>query len=178
MKQQAGFTILELSVVLALMALMAGVVTVSMNGRLRGAHEDQALEAVRALDHRARHEARTGIGDVVMKIDVRAGKIQVEAQRQNERIVVDAYTLPGGIQMEGAWVLLNNRRVEHKTLSIPIASDGSSPTYGFTVLGQDDDGDTTSTALLVAGVSGQFTVFDDEDDVLEILAQVTGHDAD
>lgn len=177
MTPRRGFTILELSVVLALMAIMVGVATVSMNGRLRGAHADQALEAVRALDHRARHDARTGPGEITLRLDTRAGKVGVADHRDDET-VVDEYILPEGLVIEDAWVLLDARLVRRKTLSIPIGPHGTSATYGLTIRSEDEDGGHTTNALLVAGVSGQFTVFNDEDEVLDILSQAAGHDAD
>lgn len=178
MRTAAGFTLLELSVVLALMALMAGVVTVSMNGRLRGAHEDQALHAIRSLDQRARHEARTGLAGVTLQLDTPHRRIRVVAQQDGASTTLDAYIWPEGMRVDNAWVLIDGRRVVRKTLSIPVGPHGASPTYGLTIRGEDNDGTPTITALLIAGVSGQFTEFDDEDEVLDILAQLARHDAD
>lgn len=178
MRQSAGFTILELSVVLALMALMAGVVAISTNGRLRGAHQEQAIQAIQSLDHRARHQARTGSGRVTLAIDTRNGEVNVCDQRESRETIVDSYRPPEGLEIVNAWVLLNGRRVEHTTLSIPFDTRGISPTYGFTIRGEDAEGDSTTTCLLIAGVSGQVTEFDDEDEVLDILSQITRHDAD
>ena len=175
---RGGFTILELLVVLGLMALMASVVMVSMNGRLQGAHREQVLEALRAMDQRGRHGARTQVGEVALQLDAHEGVIQVIVKNEGKASVVDAYGLPGGFEIERVWVLHEGRVVERETLTIPFDRHGIGPTYGVTIRSTGDDDEPFTLALLVAGVSGQFTGFDHDDEVQNILSQIARHDAD
>lgn len=177
-----GFTLLEISVVLALMAMMSSVVVVSMNRRLRGAHQEQVIQSLRALDHRARHDARAGSHPISLQFDAQAGIVRVITLRSGVETVVDEYKMPtgNGWRLDQIWILVDGRRIERTTLTLPVDHHGISATYGFTLVSHSDSGDhkTSNTSLLVAGVSGQFTVFEHEEQVQNILAELARHDAD
>ncbi len=179
MKPRRGFTILELSVVLALMAVLAAAVSLSFTRRLGAANQEQALQAIQALDQRARAMARTHEASYHLQLDGRRGSMALVEDLGGSKTTVDAVQIDRGHGIQDVWVLIRGRRITRDVLTIPIDPQGCTPTYGFTLMPVDTGPDPAAPIhLLVAGISGQCTPMDNHEQVNDILSSVVRHDAD
>lgn len=172
-----GFTVMEVMVVLVLMALVSGTAALAMHQRLRRADQTQVVAALKVLDQRARYEA--GVSDravsVVVESDGRS--VVVVADADGRESVLDRCALPPNLRVQEAWVLQHGKRLERDPLMVGFARDGSGPTYGLTLTIEASGGEKERIAVVFIGACGQMLVFEDEDEVLDILSAVTRHDA-
>jgi Tfp pilus assembly protein FimT len=168
---------MEVMVVLVLMALVSGTAALAMHQRLRRADQTQVVAALEALDQRARYEA--GLSDCVVSIVIDSDRRSVVAVADidGRESVLDRCDLPPNLRVQEAWVLHHGKRLERDPLTVGFNRDGSGPTYGLTLAVEASGGDEARIAVVFIGACGQMLVFEDEDEVHDILSAVTRHDA-
>ncbi|HUY31652.1 MAG TPA: type II secretion system protein [Pirellulales bacterium] len=172
--RRRAFTLIELSVVLALMGLVLAVATVSFKEPYRRAQSQYALEQVMQADRRLRDHARRFGRAADLTIDLERGVIHATEQAAERRAGKEQLALRFASAVDR--VLLGRRHIAYGRANVHFSGSGRSKTYALRLRGADGVG----RWLLFAGESGQVTVSEHEkeiDDIFRIL-HPKGTDAD
>ncbi len=163
----AGFTLLELIVVLALMSFLTTSVALSFRTPLQKARLDAALSSIQSMDRRLRYTAIHKNRSEVLLLDLGLSELRIVGSAQV------AVRLPKGISISKVYV--SRWAEESDRLSISYFPDGSSHSWSLQV---SDTGSHFSRWLLVSGKTGQVSMIENEEevaDVFQLLAK--GYDA-
>lgn len=160
-----AFTLLELVVVLALLAIVTTAVTMSLRQPLQNARLQRALASLEDADHRARVEARKWSTAVELRItstgEVRQTALHAADAALSERVVA----LDGGLRIDR--FLTASADSDEGELVVRISPTGQSDTYAIRLRA----GDQRQAWLLVVGASGQ-TNRTNEDNTVETLVSM------
>ena len=161
--RRKGFTLIELSIVLLLVALMAGAVALRIEGPLRRNTLEDLCDKIADLDRTTRQMARLQDRPLWLVFDGGAGQIR----RIDEcgEMVGTAFEIPDGFTV--AQLQLRGQRLA-ATACIPFAAAGASPTYAVCL----QDRNHAPRWLAVAGMTGEVTEFADESQVQNLWAQM------
>lgn len=165
MMRPAGFTLIELAVVLAIMAIAAGAVTWTMADARQAATLDDAIGRVYFADQQARTVATRHNRGVILRFDLRNQTMQRIEPANPDGVPA---SLPAGFRITS--IRTASDRVSDSTIDIPIASRGWSETYALELSAAGEQ-DAATTWLVIAGMTGQPTRIDDEQDLETILQQ-------
>lgn len=144
MNNRSAFTLIEMTVVIAIIAMFATVVIVRYKAPLATAKVQNVIERLEHQDRLLRNFAKQHSRPVLLAVDQETG-IFTPQNSGSVPCGVQPVTLPSGVQLECLYI---GTEVADK---IHYASDGTSPTY---VLGLKS-GDGKVTWLLVIGATGQ-----------------------
>ena len=175
---RSGFSLVEVIAVLLLLAMLAGTAALAMEGRAQQSRAEDILAALTKIDQHARHHAAASGDPITLTIDTQTDTLTLTAQTDTGPVHLDTYTLPGATQIKQAWLLRHHQQVSRPQTVIAYRPNGSSPTFGLTLQHEHPHESPTTTEMLFAGLSGQQTIFDDENHLQDILAPLTGHNAD
>jgi prepilin-type N-terminal cleavage/methylation domain-containing protein len=153
-----GYTILELVIVLAIVALMATSVQVILNGPLRVARMRHTINVLAATDATLRHECRKKAREGSMEFDCKTGTMTVQLENGQG---------PKFFRISG----LNSVRTaqgERLTWKTRVDRWGRSETYAIEI-GRSP----RNKWVLFAGVTGQMMEEQNETDIEAILDQLT-----
>jgi prepilin-type N-terminal cleavage/methylation domain-containing protein len=168
MNHRRAFTLVEVMLVVLLVGTLAAVAVMSFARPLRAARVREAIAEVGAFDAAARRLARRSGREVEIVIDAYEQRL---TRREQDREPASHLTLPGGLRIEQ--VRSSGDAAHESPLTIRVAPHGWSRSYAVRVVGPEFD-----RWLLVAGMSGQVTVIEDESKVEAILARASGRDVD
>ncbi len=174
MRKRSGFTILELTAVLLLTALLTGVVVASLNGAQRAAGLREAVAMLREADAEARGLARDTGEAAALKVDVVKQQLRTYPTADARR-PMGTYRLPPRVKLRGCQLQGEAaHRLGSREQVLRFDAGGAGPTYGLalSVEGESD------VYLVIAGVTGQFTEVKDEERMRSILAALPRGDAD
>jgi prepilin-type N-terminal cleavage/methylation domain-containing protein len=144
-----AFTLMEIMVVIAIMALLTSAAALSFTGPLRAAQAQDAIEQVRAFDASSRLYARRFGKETTLVFDV---STQTLARREGVRHepVYQAH-LPRGCSIER--VRCGDRIADSGEIAIPCSSLGLTRSYTVHLVGP-----STDRWISFAGLSGEMTV--------------------
>ena len=158
---EAAFTLLELTAVLALAAVLFALASFSWRTPLRAAQFENTLEQIEFFDRNLREHAIRFDVFTKLKIDLADGKLTA---------------VRGGVASGGErrWrlnplfrierVQTSLRQTSHGTVTIDISAHGQSSSYSLQLI----DANGRRHWLIFAGVTGQVLRIDKENDVREI----------
>lgn len=145
---RAGFTLLELVAVLALMAMLCAVAAVSLKEACRTARAQYAIEQIMHWDRSLRDHARRFEQEAELTIDL-DHNLFFETQFHDGKPTSRRLPLGGGVRIERLFV--GPDRIASGRANIEFFPDGHSPTYALKL--KTADGNVRWLAF--AGASGQ-----------------------
>ena len=161
--RRPAFTLIELSVVLALMGLMLAVAAVSFKDPYRRAQSQYAVEQVVHADRRLRDHARRFGRSAELTIDLERGLIHATEQTAERRSDKGPLALRFASPVDR--VVLGRRHIDYGRASIHFSTSGRSKTYALRLRGAD----RVSRWLLFAGETGQVTVSEHEKEINDLF---------
>jgi prepilin-type N-terminal cleavage/methylation domain-containing protein len=164
--RRAGFTLLEMIVAVAIMALAAGAAAMTFAKPLRSAAARQAVEQLCANDAATRQLVRTfdRPAEIVFNLED-----QIVQRRQHEQLVFQ-FSMPRGCAV--VEVRMGQQSFSDGQAIIPFLHRGLSQTYAVHIVSPAID-----RWMIFAGLSGQVLQADDVAKVDEIFG-ATRNDAD
>jgi type II secretion system protein H len=171
-----AFTLIELMVVIALAALMATLVTVSLTGNLRAARAQDVAQSIATSDRLAREYARHFGRPVRLVFDLSQSTLPRAASDAGDSSHNSILQLPSGVKI--ARLVTATTDTTAGQISIPCSGAGQTPSYALLLTSGRGDRHWTITA----GLTGQTTTASDENEVRDIFTALrptapTGHDA-
>ena len=165
-----GFTLVELLVCIALLALTAGLVSLSLRSRHRDASINDAVRQIGFADQLLRHTARILGNDVELRLGLgldQDGSVNIRSVSPRQReVVMEPVHLPRGLRIER--VCLSGRSFDRDAVTITCSSRGQTPTYAM-LLGSGEK----KRWIIVTGLGGELYPIDDERKIEQILASCT-----
>ena len=159
-----GFTLVEMAVSLAVMALLTGIAVLNLQGLRKNADLDTLVDQIVQLDRQARRQAesRGRAWQIVFDLDRQQmwsqsaeTSVHSESDSESPRIYVpDHLRLE---QMKATGYRSELSLIETGQTAVLVSARGASPTYGlrFRRIGGPDVPAADFTDLLVVGGSGQ-----------------------
>jgi len=164
-RPNAGFTLLEMVVVLAIMAVIATAAAISFQKPLRAARLERAMAGLEDADFRARTEARKRSAMVELLVDggknIATHSIAGSADGGQVRRTL---ALSGGLNIDRYWTA--GRSTNDDRFGVWFSPDGQSNTYAVRVSDDDDH----QKWLVVVGATGQYVQLHEDRAVEAILA--------
>jgi type II secretion system protein H len=177
-RRRGAFTLIELIVVVALAAIMATLVTVSLAGNLRAARVQDAAQSIATSDRLAREYARHFDRPVRLVFDLSQSTLTREAAAEgNDSSQNSTLHLPSGLRI--ARLVTATTDTSSGRVTIPCSVAGQTPSYALLLTSGRGEKHWTITA----GLTGQTSSVSDENEVRDIFtalrpaATPLGHDA-
>ena len=171
-----GFTLIEMVLVIALTAILATAVTLSLTGPRRAAQARDVAEGVAHYDRLAREWSRRFGRPTRLTFHLNRGMVSRavadgEAAGAEEDSAVDR---PAALQLAGGYridrVVLAGRSASAGEVSVPCSTGGQTPSYAVLLAGPGGQ----RQWLVVAGLSGNVLTVNDEREVEDIFAALSG----
>ncbi|TWT98398.1 prepilin-type N-terminal cleavage/methylation domain-containing protein [Stieleria varia] len=153
-----GFTLIELIVVLVIIAMLSGLVVLSVGSTMDRHRLSQAVETIEAFDMRLRREARAWRQPISAKVNTQSKTMVVPQADGSERL----FQLHQRVDVL-SWRLAT-RRSGGRQVEIAVDGDGRSSSY-VVELG----GGKSRVWLVVLGGSGQTFVTPRQDEARGLL---------
>jgi prepilin-type N-terminal cleavage/methylation domain-containing protein len=153
---RAGFTLIELVVVIVILGIMAAVAVLSLGGTTDRYQLSQAELVWQSFDAQARRHARTSHRTIEATIQRSRGQLQIDSLSKT-------FQIPSSVEIKK--VRVHHRGAGRSQIDLQFDREGTSPTYAV----QLQRGKLTKW-LVVLGISGQVCTFDTEREVNEVLA--------
>ena len=169
----AGFTLIELAVVLALIGLATGLVAVRLRQPYRDAKCGDAVERIVLTDGQVRAHARRFARPSKLIVDLDANALYAGSSGTGDgprfRTAVS-----GGVRLDRACT--SQERISSGRMSIAVTPQGQTPSYAVRVA----VGDRQTRWLVFSGVTGQVSRLEEEGDVQKVFQWLgrNGPDAD
>jgi prepilin-type N-terminal cleavage/methylation domain-containing protein len=164
-RKNRGFSLVELTLVLLLLALVAGAVTLRVQGPLRRSRMQDALDQVRGFDRLARHFAAEQDRPIRLVIDLDTQKFW-RAEKGKDAPLGSVFELPSGVAVTK--VRLGSEELAAGRVELPCSRAGLTPSYALCVSGPKND----LRWLLFSGLTGESSELDNEQSVRDILEKV------
>ncbi len=178
MNHNRGFTLIELTAVLVILALLSSVVGLSLTSVGRRTTLREAVSAVADLDRSMRAECVDYDRSGELRFDIEAGRVVSRIERDGETVDVQAYQLPVDMKI-GSVQSANHVGVTRRggSIVIPCNHRGRTPAYTFTI---DADGSAShmQALLVVAGLTGQVREVRDESEAKNLFVLLAGGHTD
>jgi len=153
-RRARGFTLIELTVVILILAILAAVVTVRLDGPAARARMSDAVDRLAAMDTLARTLAQ--VRDVPLRLIMDLSEDTLRATDAAGRDdVASACALPGNFRI-GAVRTSGGERTAGR-VDIPVSPLGLAPTYAVQLEGPGH----RKQWILVAGLSGERVEIDE-----------------
>jgi prepilin-type N-terminal cleavage/methylation domain-containing protein len=166
MGSRRAFTLIETLAVIALMAILAAAVTVSLAGAARAARVEDVAERFVAFDRSTRDVAKQFGRTPALRFDVNRGTVhRIDGDRE-------AAPLRLGGEVRVTRVIARGRDAAYGDVIVRFSALGQSPSYAVRLTGQNGE-----RWLAFAGLTGQALVVRDEREAQDILSAVTGEAA-
>lgn len=149
-------------VVIALMAVLATTVSLSLRGTARAARIEDVAGRVAAFDRSAREAARRFGRPLELRFDLSAGTVE----RAGGSDQPAPLRLPAGFRVKA--VALPGGTVGAGEVRVPVSVRGHTPSYAAHVEGRGGDGD--DIWLMAAGLTGRTLVIRDATEVQDIFS--------
>jgi prepilin-type N-terminal cleavage/methylation domain-containing protein len=157
-----GFTLIEMLIVVALMAILTAAVTLSLSGAVRSARIEDVMGQFIAFDHSTREIARRFARSRALRFDLIRGTVH----RLDDNREAVPLLLGGGMTVTR--VIVRDEIARFGEITVPFSDRGQSPSYAVLLSGPAGERWVT-----LAGLTGQAMVLIDERDVQEILSAAT-----
>jgi len=164
-----AFSLIELTVVLAILAIAAAVAAFKVAGPMHSAQTRDVIDQVVRLDHLARAHAREH--DQPARIVVGAADRQLRrTAAAGDRTIGTPLELPAGFLITDC--LIGGQSVSGGSASVSVSAAGLTPSYALLLEGPGG----RKQWVLLAGLTGEAMELDDGNEVREILQAAGGGD--
>ena len=158
MRKTKAFTLIELVIAMAILAVLSSIAAVSLSGTINRYQLSQALEIVQRFDSRARRDAVSNGTFIDIAIDQPKGNFQIGPQGR-----AVAYQIPSRVEITG--FQLPRKRIASGKHLAQFNPEGHSTSYALQLtVGQQ------TRWIVFLGMTGQSLVTQDERVVHEILS--------
>ncbi len=173
-----GFSLIELTVVLIIMAMLSAVVSVSLANLGHNVLVSDVVDSISDMNRSMRAECLDHNRIGRMKFDIDNGLVEVDIKRDDVWVKVQTYSIPVGMRMEQILVS-SEANQSHDTSVVTIACDllGRAPTYCFSLESINTDL-PEKKFYVVAGLSGQLREVQDEDQIEGLFASLSSGNTD
>ena len=159
----AGFTMIEVMVVLLLAALLATAVMASFSGVRQRAQAREVIEEIELFDRFTRQECqKLGQSEQVV-VDMSESQLS-RVHPGGQQIQGTPLVLPSNIKIDRAWV--GNQKAEYGQINLICSPQGLTPSYALHLVGPK----TESRWLVFAGMSGQGVVVSNDEQMAKTWA--------
>ena len=158
-----GFTLLEVVVVVAIMAIAAAAVSLHIQGPLATARRDNVFSALRSFDAVTRAAARAQDRAFLLNVDLGSGRLERQPCGGAEA-AAGFLALPAGLRL--TTVAVRQHIYSAGRVSILCSALGLTPSYAIEV----DTGAGRRRWLVVAGLTGEAIETADENQARALLA--------
>ena len=159
MQQNPGFTLLEMTVVLTILALAASLVVVNYREPVNNARLEHAFETIERLDQRVRHWCKTNNAPARIKVDLDRSVFVAEKENGGPLPIPEA-KIPGGMKLKELRIMGENRF--GRDTQIPYTSRGTAPCWAYSIAYSGD----REKYRFIIGATGQSVPFENEDAVI------------
>lgn len=168
-----GFTLLELMAVLAVMALLSAVVSLSLASVSERTTLQDAVGAITDMDRSMRNECTEFSREGKLRFDPDNGRITRIAHRDGEEVDVESYRLPESLRLNKVWTRDQESPRRHsRPVVIRCDTHGRSPTYAISIHANTPESNEPKPGVIfvVAGLTGQVQECEDESQIIELFA--------
>jgi len=158
--RRRAFTLIELIVVVALAAIMATLVTVSLAGNLRAARASDVAQSIATSDRLAREYARRFDRPVTLVFDLSQSTLTRAGGDPSHNSTLH---LPAGLRI--ARLVTATTDTTSGQVTIPCSAAGQTPSYALLLT----DGRGRQHWTITAGLTGQTSTASDENEVRDIF---------
>ncbi|MBN1941688.1 MAG: prepilin-type N-terminal cleavage/methylation domain-containing protein [Phycisphaerae bacterium] len=162
--RRGGFSLMEMTVVLLILAISAAAVTLRIQGPLHNAQMGDVVERVAEFDLLTRTFARENDQPVWVCVDL--NKNQLRRSRREEDQYKEcgrAMTLPEGFSLSR--LMLSQKEYDHGEITIRYSRRGLGPSYVLRLTGPGE----REQWVLMTGVGGQLVQIENEEEARNIL---------
>jgi prepilin-type N-terminal cleavage/methylation domain-containing protein len=160
-----AFSLVELTVVLLILAIMAGAVAVSARGPLRKVGIERTVDEIIAFDRLTRQYARQQDRAIRLLVDLSAGELR-RTDEEGRGELGEPLRLASGYSV--ARLRLAGQDIASGQVAISCSALGLTPTYAVLLEGAGG----RRQWVLVAGLSGQIVGTGDDKETENILAML------
>jgi len=158
-----AFSLIEITAVILVLAIVAGSVVLRMAGTVRRARMGDVVGRIEQFDRLARLHAREHDRPLRLVVDMSAGTIKRTDPRGSDE-PCGPLVLPDDCRIARLWV--KGQAVESGSVSITCSRLGLTPSYALLLEGPAGQ----RKWLLAAGLSGRFVDPNSDDETRNILA--------
>lgn len=182
--RRSGFTLIEVTAVIALLGLLAGAVAWSMVEDVRDAAGADAVGQIAHCDRMARLTAQRLGQPCLVRFDLdRQSVVRVVEGERDPRPGAAGRALPAGWRIDRVVVprggALPGRvagdatpvRAEAGVVDVRCSTGGRSVSYAVALVGPDEG---RRQWIMVSGLTGQLTPADDEKEIENLVAMLVG----
>lgn len=166
--RRAAFSLIEMTLVLLVMSIVAGAVTIRMEGPLHSARMDEVIAQIADFDRLSRQYARRHDRPVLLVVDLSMGRLRRSGRGDDAygQDLGEPLELPEGYAIER--LLVRRRDVQTGSASIAFGRHGLSATYAIRLGGPNG----RRRWLCLTGLGGQAIEMTqtDENALRDILA--------
>ncbi len=162
---RTGFTLIELTVVILIMAIIAAAVAINLSHPLAGAKFKDVLIGIDGFLNFAANYAVNHSRPVRIVIDIDNNSIMQKDEEDSPRLN-KKIDFPDEFKIER--VIGENFDVSSGNIGIDYSPKGLSPSYAIMIAGKDK----IPRWLLITGLTGQIITFDNETEIQNIFASL------
>lgn len=162
---RSAFTLVEMLVVIALAALMASIVAVSLSGSYRSARVEDAAGRIAIYDRQTREYARRFGVPARLVFDVGRGTV---TRASDNAGIGGLLTLPTGVHI--GRVLTAEGNAASGQISVPVSRDGQTVSYAVCLSNAKGE----ETWVFTAGLTGRTVKVRDEREAQDIFRALSG----
>ena len=162
-KLRAGFTLVEVSVTVVLLVLVAGTVSLSLRGNLQASRSELAYEQLQLVDRQTRVLAKRSGRSVELQFDVAGNRIVRSEANRTPSVLESGVSMREVLGSKTGMGQKRGRQVGFTT--VEFRGDGSGSSYAVCL----PVGRERSEWIVFAGGSGQSLRTNDEREVERLL---------
>ena len=155
-EKKNGFTLLEMTVVLAILALAASLVAVNYREPVNNARLEHAFETIKRLDQRVRQWCKANNVPARITVDLDRG-IFAAATESGTPLSIPEAKIPDGMKLKELRMMGENRF--GRDTIIPYTSKGTAPCWAYSITYSGN----REKYQFIIGATGQSIPFDNED---------------
>lgn len=160
-----GFTLVEVTVVLLITAIIAAAVSLSLAGTSRNANMQNSIERLEQYDRLLRRRAQRFGLPVNLVIDIDTGTL-TSTSSHDRLSEAPQLSLPKGFAIKR--IILDGKEIFAGQVNIQFSTKGMTPSYGIILA----DAKQNRRGLFFAGLTGQATSIKDRRQIAELFEKI------
>ena len=145
--RQRGFSLLEMTLAVAIMGIAAAAVTLNVMSPIRRATMEDIVGQIAAFDNMTRTWARNQDRPLIMTVDISEGRIY--RGRENNAEPTESLKIPKSFRISR--LVVGGSEIAYGDAEIPFSGMGLSPTYAMLIEGKG----SPARWIIVVGLTGE-----------------------